>query len=475
MRNILYFAITIIAIGVAVSYSLNLYQGKDISESPVEIITEKSVVTPPPSEVVNGTTILPENGQDVYSRLILMESNLNSRLSKISEASDNKTVHARFEQLSKQLEADITLVLSAVNKKEQWYRNEFYQLLIVVIAGFLLTFAFIASVFYKLKKLTLNAPAKQESHTQTEEPPAAQTVAETRTDTHTETANPVLEAVTAVATGLAVKIASNKYFFDASKAIKLNNAQKNTLTEITDDIIFLDKAGCKPSPEEYYLLGLERYAEKSFTEASALFEHVKKEDAEFALPCFMLGYIEAAAKKYEMADANLAQACAIEPENIFFLNNYSANCIKIKKYAEAAEALSSAVKVSPKDAALWNSLAHAYILQGDAEKAAEAFAKAVEIKPDFHEALHNLGLAMSRLEKYEEAVKAFESAVSVKPDKHESMYNAACVYSIMGKRDGALKHLKKAIELSPEYAKKAKTDKDFESFAGDAEFAQITG
>lgn len=471
MRNILYFAITIIAIGVAVSYSLNLYKGKSISDSPVEVIAETpSAPIPAPKEIISGESIVPDAGQDVHARLLQMESNLNTKLSRIAEASDNRTLHARIDQLSKQIETDVTLMLSAVNKKEQWYRNEFYQLMGITIFGFFICFSAFAVMFVRLKNISHPA---QDTPIQEVSAPAYEPAV--KPEPKPEAPNPVLEAVTAVSTGLAVKIASNRYFFDASKAVKLNNAQKNTLTEITDDIIFLDKAGCRPSPEEYCLLGLERYAEKSYTEASALFEHVKKEDADFALPCFMLGTIEAAAKKYDAADVNFALACAIEPENIYFINNYAANCLKLKKYNEAADAFVSAVKTSPQDASLWNSLAHAYILKGDAEKAAESFAKAVEIKPDFHEALHNLGLALSRLGRFEDAVKAFENAVAVKPDKHESMYNAACVYSIMGKREGALRHLKKAIEFSADYAKKAKTDKDFESFASDAEFAQITG
>ncbi|MGE4319129.1 MAG: tetratricopeptide repeat protein [Deferribacterales bacterium] len=480
MRNILSFIIILLAIGAAVLYSVNLYSGKKITDSPfMTIEIQKDKTAPAETAPAPQTEAVPaqeqpaaETGQteDIYSRIDKMEENLNTKLGAISESSDKTEILARFDQLSKELEADVTLILSAVNKKEQWYRNEFYQVLAAIAAVFVLMVSVVLMMYISLKKIMLKtsyAPSR---------PAASVTAAsESSSEGQTDDENPILTAVGSVSEKLAAKISETQYLFDPEKAVKLTSKQKSELIEITEEILFLDKAGCKPSPEEYYLLALERFSDKSFTEATVLFEHLKQKDETFSQAWYMTGYMEYTSRKYETAYEDLAKACAIDTDNFTYLTAFGNACLKLKKYTEAAEAFHKASSINGKDPAVWNNLAHSYILSGKAEEAAEAFAKAVELKPDFHEALHNLGLSLSRLKKYDEAVEAFEKAVAVKPDKHESMYNAACVYALLGKRDGALSYLKKAVDLSPDYAKKAKQDKDFESFAGDAEFTKITG
>ena len=137
MRNILYLILIIVTVAVAVSYSVNFYNGKGITELPVQISEtpkpEKPAYQMPGSDV----SLLPEEpdmaNTDVYSRVNEFEKSINTKLSIIARSSNNKEVIARIDQLSKQLETDVTLVLAAVNKKEQWYRNEFQQ----VLAGLL--------------------------------------------------------------------------------------------------------------------------------------------------------------------------------------------------------------------------------------------------------------------------------------------------------------------------------------------------
>ncbi len=479
MRNILSFIIILLAIGAAVLYSVNLYSGKKITDSPFTAIEiQKDKTAPAESAPAPMTEAVPaqeqpvqETGQseDIYSRIDKMEENLNTKLGAISESSDKTEILARFDQLSKELEADVTLILSAVNKKEQWYRNEFYQVLAAISAVFVLMVSVLLMMYISLKKMILRTPdtAVRTSVASVSSPASS---SEETTDE-----NPILNAVGGVSEKLAAKISETQYLFDPEKAVKLTSKQKSELVEITEEILFLDKAGCKPSPEEYYLLALERFSDKSFTEAAVLFEHLKQKDETFSQAWYMTGYMEYTARKYETAYEDLAKACAIDPDNFTYLSAFGNVCLKLKKYTEAADAFDKAASINQEDPAVWNNLAHSYILNGKAEEAAEAFAKAVALKPDFHEALHNLGLSLSRLKKYDEAVEAFEKAVAVKPDKHESMYNAACVYALLGKRDGALSYLKKAVDLSPDYAKKAKQDKDFASFAGDAEFSKITG
>lgn len=468
MRNILYLIIMIVAVGLSVAYSVNIFKGKDITEPPVTIVTPQQAQPKIKLEPLKPQDFIPAPGfssdEDLYNRIDTLERNLNMKLAVIAESSDNKEVLSRFDQLSKELEADVTMMLSTINKKEQWYRNEFYQLMIGLGAVFVFITAFILVAYSNLKKLILknqfSGGLSQLSKAQAE------------VATPGEAGNPVLTAVNNVSVRLAELIAENRYLFDADKATRLSPSQKNALTEITDEILFLDKAGCPTSDEEYYLLGLERFTEKSYEESGALFEHIKEDDDSFSLAWFMTGYTSYLDRKFDEAEKDFARACELEPMNPTYLVNYGNVCLKLKKYSEAAQTLSKAVEHSGGDATLWNNLAHAYILSGDAEKAAEAFKKACELRPDFNEAAHNLGLTYSRLGRYEDAAAAFEKAIEIKPDKHESMYNAACVYAIMKNREKALEHLKKAVTLSPDYAEKARSDKDFSAYADDPEFKE---
>lgn len=465
MRNIFTLILIILTVALAVSYSVNFYTGKKPTELPVQISGTPQSAAPAYQMPDTDVNLLPEEpdmqNTDVYTRVNDLEKSISKKLSIIARSSNNKEVIARIDQLSKQLENDVTLVLAAVNKKEQWYRNEFYQVLAGLLAVFILFTVTMIMGYVSLKKFIAQSLMLRGIKPASISPE--------------DTENPILSSVGAVAAKLAVKIGDNRYLFDADKAVRLTTVQKNILSEITDELLFLDKAGSKLSPEELYLLGVERLNEKNYTEANALFEHIKRDDPEFAAAWYMTGYIAYLNKKYDIAAENLAKACVIEPENDTFQSTYGSTCLRLKRYSEAAAALEKAATIKPDDAAVWNNLAHAYIVSGETEKAAEAFKKAADLKPDFHEALHNLGLALGRLNRQEEALAAFEKAIAAKPDKHESMYNAACLYAILGKREGALKNLKKAIELSPEYAKKARTDKDFESFANDAEFKAIVG
>ncbi|MGE4267549.1 MAG: tetratricopeptide repeat protein [Deferribacterales bacterium] len=465
MRNIFTLILIILTVALAVSYSVNFYTGKKPTELPVQLNKAAQPETPAFQMPDSGVNLVPEEpdmaNTDVYTSVVALEKSIGKKLSIIARSSNNKEVIARIDQLSKQLENDVTLVLAAVNKKEQWYRNEFYQVLIGLLAVFVLFTVIMIMGYVSIKKFVAQSLMI-----------SGFKPVQTSVD---DAENPILTAVGAVAAKLAVKIGENRYLFDADKAVRLTSVQKNVLSEITDEILFLDKAGSKLSPEELYLLGVERLNEKNYTEANTLFEHIRKDDSDFAAAWYMTGYIAYLNKKYDLAAENLAKACMIEPENDTFQSTYGSTCLKLRRYSEAASALEKAASIKPDDAAVWNNLAHAYIVSGETEKAAEAFQKAADLKPDFHEALHNLGLALGRLNKQEEALAAFEKAIAAKPDKHESMYNAACLYAILGKREGALKNLKKAIELSPDYAKKARTDKDFESFANDAEFKAIAG
>ena len=483
MKNIFNLIIIIVAVAIAVAYSVNIYHGKKITDSPLSIIEvpQKSKTASEPEKTVqepegqNPAVPMPlfndQENADLYLRIDKMENNLNNKLGAISETSDKTEILSRLDQVSKQLEADVSMMLSAVNKKEIWYKNEFYQLLAAVGAVFVLLLSVSVVMYVSLKKLIQRQTAAEpEAGYEPDDLYVEKNANETE-----EISSPIIDAVNGVSAALAEKIASAQYLFDPEKTIKLTGRQKAELIEITDELLFLDKAGVKPSPEEYYLLGLERFAEKSYSEASAIFEHLTQTSPDFSQAWFMYGYIAYSGKKYETAYESMLKACLAEPDNFTYLYSFGSACIKMKKFDEAADALSKAVKLNSKDAALWNNLANSYVQCGKTEAAVDAFRKAVELKPDFNEAHHNLGLALSRLERYEEAAAAFEKAVEAKPDKHESMYNAACVYALLGKRADALKHLKKAVELSPEYAKKAKQDKDFESFAGDAEFTKITG
>jgi tetratricopeptide (TPR) repeat protein len=463
MRNIAFMIVIILTVAIAVSCSLeksadNGGESKSVSKSQVTSKQEPERIQ----------KVIQHDNQDVLNRINSLEKQLNEKIDSVSVNVDNTEVMSELTKIENKLTNELNSLKDSLNKKDVWFKNQFYQVFAGIFAATLIIIFTIMMMFRSLKKTMIENMStnsyKKDGNIQT-----------SAVKTENSEENPVIERVSKIASDLNTKLNESSDLFDAEKGVRLDSSLKSLLAEINSESAFLEKAGAELSTRNRYLIGLEKLNEKNYSEASKIFESIKKEDESFSLAWFMAGYISYVTRKYDNAEINLKKACELEPENFAYFVSYGNACLKEKKYAEASDALKKAVELKPEDPSAWNNLAHSYTMANDLEKAAEAFRKASELKEDFHEALHNLGLALGKLEKYEEALEAFEKAVEVKEDKHESLYNSACIYAILGKREGALNNLKRAIELQPEYAEKAKNDKDFASFKEDSEFEEVTG
>jgi len=464
MRNIAFLVVIIITVAFAVS--CNIQKSADKKESKVTVSEKQENGSNKPSGFFS--KVIERDNEDILRRLTTLEENLNQKIESINLTVDNTNVIQKLDDINASVaksQADVLTALTATNVKNQ---KLLYQTLSAILAAVIAIIIVQILVFRYLKRFIAESMLIASYKNSTNMQMTAPTV-------ENGEESPVLSAINKVVTNVNAKISEGKNLFDPEKAVKLDAAQKNALTQINSEISFLKKAGYQLTSKQQYLIAVEKINDKNYSDATQILEDIKTADENFSLAFFMSGYIAYVSRKYDTAIENLEKACKLEPENAAYLISYGNACLKEKKYKEAATALKKAVEIKPDDASAWNNLAHVYIMSEKLKEAVEAFTKATDIKPDFHEALHNLGLALGKLEKYEEALVAFEKAITAKEDKHESMYNAACVYAILGKRDGALTNLKKAIALLPDYAAKAKKDKDFKSFKDDEEFKKIVG
>ena len=109
------------------------------------------------------------------------------------------------------------------------------------------------------------------------------------------------------------------------------------------------------------------------------------------------------------------------------------------------------------------------------EEALAASDRAFELEPELSLAHDYRARALGGLGRYAEAAAACDRALQLEPELADAYYNRACAYSRLHKREEALRDLKRAIELDEKHRQRAKTDEDFESLRGDAEFRKLVG
>lgn len=118
-----------------------------------------------------------------------------------------------------------------------------------------------------------------------------------------------------------------------------------------------------------------------------LYEHAAALTPQSSRAQYRLGYLDAAAQRWDSAIARFEQALQLDPANILALNNLGVAYLRVGRPADAEMQLARAVELAPAHFRAWFNLGLARRELGDTAGACAAIARSLEINPRYQPAL----------------------------------------------------------------------------------------
>ena len=153
------------------------------------------------------------------------------------------------------------------------------------------------------------------------------------------------------------------------------------------------------------------------------------------------------------AEAALAHALTIAPDNTRALVNSARSLLELGRVAEAEARVQRALEITPLDGDAWNVLGRVQLANQQLDAAVEAFARAVEIDAKNAYAHNNLGFAYIQAGKWGEAVVALEAAIACRPDVAYFHNNLGVGYERLGRLEEAARAYAEAVRLEPDHTR----------------------
>jgi tetratricopeptide (TPR) repeat protein len=165
---------------------------------------------------------------------------------------------------------------------------------------------------------------------------------------------------------------------------------------------------------------------------------------------YLLGLAEAARGELRGAQAHLAEAAGLAPDEAVVQYNLGVVLQLLGRTEEAASAWRQATRLEPDYADAWFNLAKAF---GDLDLVGEAriaYRRLLELAPEHAPARYNLGNLLHRAGRYADAVEALRRATAVAPDYAEAWANLALSLAKAGHMAEAIATSEHALALAPE-------------------------
>ena len=173
---------------------------------------------------------------------------------------------------------------------------------------------------------------------------------------------------------------------------------------------------------------------------------------ESAKQYFLQGLDFFAQEKFSEAEDRFEKSLQVIPDRVSTLTNLSATKIRLKRFAEGKVLASRAIALDQKNSEAYLNLGLVEVEFKNENGALEYFDKAIELKPDFAEAWSNKGATLNALQRHDEALAHYDKAIALKPDYAEAWSNKGVTLNNLRRGDEALAHYDKAIALRPDYA-----------------------
>ncbi len=162
----------------------------------------------------------------------------------------------------------------------------------------------------------------------------------------------------------------------------------------------------------HYLMALNYYRKKEYSQAVAEFQEVLKLDPKYALATYYLGLAYGQTGDFDAAIESLKKALELDPTNFSAAYNLGAAYLKKNRVNDAAAAFERTVSINPEYAQGHESLGEVYLYLKRTDDAVRELERAVALDPGMRKAHYELGRAYAAKGLHEQAEREFELAKS---------------------------------------------------------------
>lgn len=217
--------------------------------------------------------------------------------------------------------------------------------------------------------------------------------------------------------------------------------------------------------EAYYFLGLVEDDLGHYAEAERFYRKSIKEDPDFVLPHFALGFLhdrlgqEGLALHHYLSYIDGLEEYEAEDASVF--NDVASIYLEHEDYDAARVYLEDSIALDENYFRSWYNLGVLEAKLGEERRALDYYDRAIELCPTFMNSYLNESAIYIARGDFESSVNILNRGLDLLPDSVDLLYNRACSYARLGMEEEARSDLEYADLLDPEVRHYAFKDKDF--------------
>ena len=165
----------------------------------------------------------------------------------------------------------------------------------------------------------------------------------------------------------------------------------------------------------------------------------------------LLGIRSYQKQQFESALALLYKANLVAPHSAQTLGNIGLVYNALEKYSEALRFFDLSIAVDERIPETHNNRGNALKGLSNDQEAFEAYEKAISLRPNYAEALNNQGVIFLEAKKLPEANSLFERAIEANPNFAIAYNNLGNALTQLGNYEFAFQYFERAIQLHPNY------------------------
>lgn len=200
-----------------------------------------------------------------------------------------------------------------------------------------------------------------------------------------------------------------------------------------------------------HYLGALEYEAGHFADAISLMERALRLDSALPPVLFNLAMCHLARGDDHLAESNLRNCIAAEPNHIQAHLQLGIILAKRSVHAEALELFDQALRLNPNLAQVHNLRGNVLLDLAKPEAALRAYDQALRLAPDDADSHNNKGNALRDLLRLQQALESYSSAIALQPRHVDALNNRGNVWLQLRRVDRAETDYRNALALAPTY------------------------
>ena len=200
-----------------------------------------------------------------------------------------------------------------------------------------------------------------------------------------------------------------------------------------------------------YGQAVEYYQSGNLSEAERILRQILTNNPKHAPSLHVMGIIGLDVQNYEIAEALVREAVALQDNNPNFHLTLGRILGRQEKKEDAIKSYRKALSLRPDFTDALNNLSTMLLSTGKSDEALKIFAKILKKNPQDFNALSNTASILYQNKKYEESITHYRAALAVNPVNANIYFDLGRAFQEQNKTDEALSNFLKAVELKPNY------------------------